>query len=388
VLAAAASVVVIAGAVAVASGVGRPAAAPGPAGSDLPPAHVLDQAAWNAATTGWVDGWSEPGPDSQMAWADGFGDPACMDAMPDTGTPEPKRQGQLVLVTEGHQLTFGVLGDFDAQDPADKTWTAIHGAFSGCTKAERLQTLTWAGAEAESYRLPSGKGDAYLWTAHEGSAIALFWTVGVGTDLPQDTDTAVLTAMVAGMQDPDSYKGADLVTGHASGEASGDSSAVATPSGSIDEAEFAQALGTWDSGWERAGTKVVDLVLPCLGEDVLQGQSGFGTSVGSNGGYYASSFGSDAEATTGRAQLVSALGECSAAYDVRTVGSDPAVTVAKGGVGIVWIAQVGNSVGYVAVQTTTRTAPPDEVSLAVGKLLAVALGTHGPPPVAVSASPR
>jgi hypothetical protein len=374
-LAAAAAVVLIVGAAAVASGVGRPTAMPDPTGpGQLPAPHVLDRDAWAAATAGWVDGWAVPGEGDSLDWVDRIGDPPCLEAMRENG-PEPDRSGVLTLVSGEHAVTFGALADFDDPTAAATSWRQLSGSVRGCAEATLLTQATWDGAQAESYRLEGKPDGDYLWIVREGQALSLVWVAGASAAMPAATDTDVMTAIVAGLQDRDSFQDLESTS---TGSATSSASAPAVPRPSVMEGDFAQALGSWDSGWQRAGDKVVDVSLPCLSVDSAPGSSGgFGSSVGTNGSYSVSFFADEASAAAAYADVLDALGSCTTPYDVGTTGSSPQVTVASSQAGVAWVVQHGTNVGVISIEGG-HANPPADVSAAVGAVIDQALGTTTP----------
>lgn len=375
ILAAAAAVVLIAGATAVASGMGRPSAAPGPSGQ-LPAPHVLDRDAWTAATDGWIDGWKQPSNEDQMAWLNG--DPVCLASMPDTG-PEPERSGRLALMADTHAAMFSALADFNEADAAETSWRQLSNGLGGCADATLLRRATWDGAQAESYRIDSQNRTDYFWLARHGQSLGVLWVAERSTPpLPDATDTRVMTALVAGMQDPDSFKQQDsgsVDTGSASSSAS-----VAVPQDTVADKDFAAALGSWDSGWERAGDKVANVSLACLSSgDLTSGGSmgGFGTSVGTNGSYETSWFSDEATARQAFSDLVDQLRSCSTPTTVDLVDGQPQVAVISSKAGVAWIVRNGPAIGAISIDGA-HANPPAEVSAAVGEVIDRALRTTTP----------
>jgi hypothetical protein len=375
IVAAAASVVLIAGGAAVLAGTGRLSADPGPTGQ-LPAPHVLDRDAWAAATDGWVDGWKELSNSDSLAWLDQLQDPNCLASMPDNG-PEPDRSGSLTLTAGTHAVVFGALADFDDPTQAQTSWHQLSTAISNCSEASLLHQATWDGAQAESYRLDGPDGSNYFWFAREGQAMALAWVAGDTSPLPADTATRVMTTLVAGLQEPDSFTNRDA-SDVSTGSASGSGSVAAVPQASVFEGDFAQALGSWDSGWDRRGDQVNHDSLPCLSLDPATGSTGgFGSSVGANGELTVTFFADESLAADAYAGVINKLRGCPTPYDVTTSGSAPQVTVASTGDGVAWIVRNGTNIGVIAVQGG-HADPPAEVSTAVGAVIDKALSTTTP----------
>jgi hypothetical protein len=150
------------------------------------------------------------------------------------------------------------------------------------------------------------------------------------------------------------------------------------PNASVLDGDFAQALGSWDSGWERRGSKVASVSLPCLSVDAAPNSTGgFGTSLGGNGDYSVSSFTDDASAASAYDSALNVLRSCPETYSVSTTGTSPQVTVASSGSGVAWLVRNGSNIGVISVHHG-HANPPAEVSAAVGDLIDQALRTTSP----------
>lgn len=367
--AAAAAVVLIVGAGAVASGVGRPTAAPGPSGQ-LPAPHLLDRDAWAAATDGWIDEWQVAPDPGSPSWVNDLQGPACVFMLGDPGTL-PDRRGMFTLVSDRHVFAEGVMSEYDDPTPAQSNWRQLKDAMGSCGDATLVREMTWDGASAQSYALKSKDGRQHLWIAHEGPALGIVWVAGNGSPLPAETDSRIMAAIAAGLQDPDSFTEQDDTGSSASGSAG--SGATVT------ENDFAQALGSWDSDWERRGGKSADGSMPCLSVDSNSAYSGgSGGSLGTNGYFSASSFSYEAAAATALEGTMSQLESCtSVAWTVDTVGSQQQVLVASSDTGVAWIVRMGSSIGVIAIRGG-HADPPVQVSAAVGAVIDRALRMTNP----------
>ena len=268
-------------------------------------------------------------------------------------------------------VVFGAMAHFDDRTKAQQTWQQFSGGFDGCSDATSLQHLTWDGAQASSYRT----GSDYLWVAREGQSMAVFWVAGHTDPLPAAVDTRTMTAIVAGLQDPDSFQKSDPVT-----TGSATSSAEAVPYRGIDQTDFEAALGSWDSGWEKQGAKSPDTSLPCVALDFGSSdyQGGAGSSVGTNGDFESSWFASDTAATSALDAAQSQLESCNrVAWTVDTVGTQPQVLVASSSAGVAWIVRNGSNIGVITI-AGGHADPPAEVSATVGDLINRALRTTNP----------
>ena len=366
-VAAAAAVVVLAGGIAVASGVGRPTAAPGPSGQ-LPAAAVLDQQAWSAATAGWVDGWGPLSDSGSLGWIDKIGDPTCLATMPDNG-PEPDRSGRLTLAAGDRAFSFSALADFDDAGQAQTSWRQLSDVVTGCGDAHLLQQVTWDGASGRSYSLDSAKQRQYLWLVREGQKMSITWYVGRTPALPDETDTRILTTLAAGLQDPGSFRENDDVTTDSGSSMSGES---------VSDDDFAQAIHGWDSGWKPASNTTSEDPLPCLAVDsALDSTGSFGGSLGSNGTYSTITFADAAAAGAALEDAQTQLSTCPTAYDVSTLTGTLPIVVASSPAGVAWIVQDGPHVGVIEIQGGNPDPPP-EVSAAIAAVIDRALRTTTP----------
>lgn len=236
-----------------------------------------------------------------------------------------------------------------------------------------LHQATWDGAEAVSYGVDDPGSSDYFWFARAGQSMAFVWVVGETTPPPAATDTRVMTALVAGLQEPDSFQRDDDSVGGS------ESAAVpAVPDQEILQDDLAQALGSWDSGWERRGSNSSDGSPACLSWTSNSAYGGgFGGSLGSNGSDEVAWYADETTAATAVEDARSQLESCSPAYEVTTVGLQPQVVVASSQSGVVWIVRSGTNVGVVSIQGG-HADPPAEVSAAVGAVIDRVLRTTSP----------
>lgn len=359
------------GGVAVAQGAGRHDSFVEPAAS-LPSPAPLDARSLTAATRGWTSSWDTAESRASVV-LDG---PVahCLNSSPVfSEVVEPSRTSGDLSFAAGTASTFAILNDFGSQtSQADRLWTAIGEAFSTCGNATPGEHQLWDDGEAVSYSVASDSGNAeQFWIARHGSAIGLLFVADAPESMPADTDDAVATAIVAALQDPDSY----TQTGATDSGSSTSSSSSAGAFSSFSEVDFEKALGSWQSGWKlRGGADPGDLG---CGTNHWGSQSTgeAGTSVGANGAEDMNSFSSAGEAQAALAGLAASLQSCSATpYAVHTTtstGGDQ-VTVAVGPMAV-WIVRSGADVGLVRIPMG-GTPPPDAVSARVGQLVSDDLG--------------
>ncbi|MGI8523187.1 MAG: hypothetical protein ACR2K3_07735 [Nocardioides sp.] len=346
--------------------------------ASLPAPQVFDAAALTTATDGWTSPWSATTPNSRLARS--LGSSRCLNAIDAASTnAQPQSTGDLFLTTPEKAVAFGALADYKSKaNRAATTWNALTSGIDACAGTTATAERTWDQGEARSWSLAtqtaSGQGP-HLWLAREGNTVGILMMADTPGSVPGPVEAKVMTALVAGLQSKDSY------TSSTRDPASASSSSSASAVSTVSEGDFAQALGTWQSGWRRdSGPKVDTLTPPCLSDSSLNGaNSGQGAGLGANGSMEIDTFASPASAATSYQQLGGQLAACNSAHwTVRQVGRTGAAPVtvatssAQGGL-VTWIVQSGSAIGYIAIGGNVSTNPPDAVSGAVGDAILKAL---------------
>jgi hypothetical protein len=337
----------------------------------VPTPAPLDAAAINAATEGWISGWHVAGKDDRSALESLDQDPACMSNDSETSTPDPKRVGSALMVSDTEQVAYAVFADYASNDAgAAAAAGEIVGAMSGCTDA--AVTITYGDRGSVSYyALPTGDDTAQqAWVGRLDNRLGLILVRGAPGNPPDDDVTALAWALVAALQVDESYELADsMISSISEGSASASAAAGSTPipvHRTIGEKELADALRGWSS-WSAMGDTTA-MSLPCVDSRWDSGSiSASGMSVGNTGEQSFAYFESARDAAMAVPALLSRLASCASAdwsIDSTTV---PGLVVASYDGGTVWV----------AYQDTTLTLfklagagdPPAAVAKAVGKLV-------------------
>jgi hypothetical protein len=346
-----------------------------PAG-ELPAPAVLDAAALNSITDGWVSGWHEAGKSDQAVLESTDNLFACLDNTPggESADVEPQRFGTQLMVGGGGQVAYLAFADF-----ADDTGAAVAAAgeiepsFAGCAGNSGVTDAYGDRATVTSYDLRvDGSGmTETAWVARLDNRLSFSMVLADGraTDAQREELGA---ALLGGLQVDESYRISDALHGEVvasgSGQASAGATVVAHPS--FNQVLLADALAGWSS-WAENGDGGT-AYLPCLGDSPSGTSSGSSESVGSTGDLSFYDFASAADARAGQQQILMRLAVCDSGpwtIDSTTV---PGAVVASHPHGVVWIAQQGSTIAMFTLADATD--PPQSVKLAVGKLVIDAAG--------------
>lgn len=372
----AAGLALVTGTAAVAQGVATHHDADGPAGAPAP--AVFDAAAFNRATTGWVTGWRSVH-SADMAQMGTFAQRCVQDLGTDDGasnpsTPEAARAGDVVLT---NAQTFSIaVGTFFQWSPAhastaDDAYAAIRTGIENCPAVAAHETFGWAGARGQSWEVGTPQHRQHLWLAEADHGVAVLWTTGGGSDgIPDQVDRRVMTALVAGLGAPGTYRRVlPSVTTHQ----------TTSPLPTISAASFADAVHGWHSGWRREGSDAGNRI-PCAADWNGAADSSSTAGLGGNGDQAYATFADPRHAQGALERIRTSLAACAgSSYFVPAPvqGGDVTVLVATGP-RIVWAVAFKDLVGVVSVPAGGVTTPPRSVTTAVtGQLLATM--TEGAP---------
>lgn len=334
--------------------------------SSLPAPAPLTAAAMTGATEGWTPAWTKESPQNAQL-APGPTE-RCLNQSPELAhAAGPTRGSGNLFFAAGQASALALLFDVEGQQAeADGLWASLTGALDQCDTASPASERLWDGGEARSFAVVSAGGRTeHAWVAHEGTTVGLLWVSDAPAEVPPSADDGVAQAMMAALLDPDSYR--DLGSG--SVESSSSEATIL-----LSEADFAEALGDWRSGWSATSAAGPDADSAPCGTDPSSGAaSGSGQSLGANGEQGTSEFRSEADARSALQSTSDALAACtSTSYDVHTVplrGGSVTVAAATGaGNDVVWLVQDGRQIVSVLIPAGD-TAPPDSVSAKVGDLL-------------------
>jgi hypothetical protein len=341
----------------------------GPA--ELPTPAAFDAAALSAATDGWTSDWRTPTKTDQPAFqADSA--PQCLQAVEgstdEQATPDPARTGGGLLVADD-EASLGTLAEWGDDHPGASTagYDAVVTTLDRCAQATAAHDYTWNGARGQSWTVTSGgQPSQHIWIAQTGRAVGVLWAGGSAGPVPDAVDEHVISALVAGLQSPESFP---QQVGPSSGSSSGSSAAVAT----VGDADFAKALGSWTNGWQERGTKSVSGPLPCAGDWASASGDATGASLGGNGEQDSYGFDTSADAAAAAEALAANLHACTSSpatvTQVAITGAAPVTVVVGSGdnARVTWIVQRASTVSYITIPATTT--PPDAVSEAVCRLI-------------------
>jgi hypothetical protein len=347
-----------------------------PAG-ELPAPAVLDAAALNSITDGWVSGWHEAAKADQAVLESTDNLFACLDNTPggQSADVEPQRFGTQLMVGGGGQVAYLAFADFsDDTGAAVAAAGKIEPSFAGCAGNSGVTDAYGDRATVTSYDL-RGDGSGMTetaWVARLDNRLSFSMVLADGraTDAQREDLGA---ALLGGLQVDESYRISDALQGEVvasgSGEASAGATVVAHPS--FNQVLLADALAGWSS-WAANGDATTPS-LPCLTDSSPDGTtSGSSESVGSTGELSFYDFASGAEARAGQQQILMQLAACENGpwtIDSTTV---PGAVVASDPHGVVWIAQQGSTIAMFTLADATD--PPRSVELDVGKLVINAAG--------------
>lgn len=350
----AAGIVLVAGGVAVGAGIqghGRDAVPvdhlPAPAPFDGP--HLT------AATRGWTPAWGPQTAAGRQKLAQTFGG-ACLHL------PAHGRGALLALADREDDVAVTAMSHYGSrteQEAAD--WHRLVQQFAGCQGAEQISTFSDpSGALGHTYRIapaPDDRAPGYVWLVSTGREIGVLKIFGQSSALPTDNDRPVAQVLLAAVQDPSSYAR---------------NRSTDQPVVRVDEKNFARALGSRHSGWQRsAGHGSPALASPCYSSRWLHGSwTSEHASLGSNGRQDVALFHSAAEARQAASSLVNALRSCQSAPYRATRSLDDArsMLVVASGPPVVWVAQHDDAVSVVRAPSG-GTAPPRSVTVDVGGLM-------------------
>ncbi len=269
---------------------------------------------------------------------------------------------------------LGALGEWDDADIPKTSYAEATAAVDRCTGASANATYSWDGAQGRSWTISSHGPTQHLWIAREGQAIALLWAGGPLGPVPSDVDQRVMTALVAGLQSPESYVGRDLLGGSSTSSSSSSPSEVT--SSSFDgptESQLTAAFGSWRSGLTTDGNTKRMPTTPCLPGSFDASSGGGGASIGDNAVENDFSFDSPTAAASALQHLSNEWQSCGKTdYAVTTVDvpGEGSVTVASSegaAAATNWAVQNGPFLIIVSIDGGSN--PPESVSAAVGTLL-------------------
>jgi hypothetical protein len=336
---------------------------------DLPAPAVLDAAAMNSITDGWVSGWHEAGKADQPVLERADDLFSCLDSSSGPSAEvDPKRFGTQVLVGGSGQFAYLAYADF-GDDAAAATAAAaeISPAFASCAGNSGV-TDAYDGATVTSYDLPVGGSltTETAWVARLDNKLSfsMVWADGRQTAAQR---TALGAALLGALQTDETYRIDDALRVDSSSSGSGEASAGSTmvAHASFGSALLADALAGWSS-WDANGD-ATSPNLPCLSDGPEGTNSGSKASVGSTGELSFYDFSSTADARAGQQQILMQLASCNDGpwtIDSTTVSG---AVVAWHPNGTVWVAQEGSTIAILTL--TDATDPPRSVKLAVGKLV-------------------
>lgn len=343
---------------------------------ELPAPALLDAAALNSITDGWVSGWHEAGKADQALLESTDNLFACLDNAPSgpSADVDPQRLGTQLMVGGDGQVAYLAYADFgDDVGAAVPAASEIAPTFASCAGDSGVTYAYGDRATVTSYDLRvDSEMTETAWVASLDNRLS--FSMVLADVRPTDAQREDLGAALLGaLQVDESYRISDFLQGEVvdsgSGQASAGATVVAHPS--FNQVLLADALAGWSS-WAANGDATTPS-LPCLTDSSPEGTtSGSSESVGSTGELSFYDFASAADARTGQQQTLMQLAACENGPWTIDSTTAPGAVVASHPHGVVWIVQQGSTIAMFTLADATD--PPRSVKLAVGKLVIDAAG--------------
>lgn len=344
---------------------------------ELPAPALLDAAALNALTEGWVSGWHEAGKaDEEVLLASGdlF---QCLDnsSAGETADVDPRRFGSSLMVGGAGQLANVVFADFGSDAAAATAALGeIEPALASCAGDGGVTETYGDQARVTTYSLPAdGPATETVWVARLDNRVSFAMLLADGSPTAAQR-RALGAALLGALQEDQSYRLGDAQQIEGSGSATAKppvsaSTESAAPVQTIDLDSLAAALAGW-STWQETGDIKAAPALPCLTGPTTS-SSGSGESVGTTAELSVYDFDSEQAALQGMQQVLGMLAACSdGPWDLDSTTAPNAV-IGSHPEGTVWVVRQGSRVATFTIGGAT--SPPRAVRLAVAELVRNAL---------------
>ncbi|CAM3689032.1 hypothetical protein [Nocardioides zeicaulis] len=308
----------------------------------------LDAASLEAATAGWLDGWS---PERTMD--ESFSRSGC-DAI--DASPLSTEAGNTVLFLDDASATIRIAGFPDGAE-LGRSWDYTVGRIAECDGLGTPDQVPVDGVSVLHWRVAmpdvEGARTTDVWLARDGRRTGLVEVVTPGPAAPADAVRGVAEALLAGVRDGWTESGAQPTT-------------PSPMRGRLPEwrdVDLVGALAGWQSPTRRAATTSPNLL--CL-HDRLDGHAAGVSAGGSPHGlsYRVAGYLDPADAQANVGLVLDQLRACtSSEVELRTLpGGVHLATYDTGGpepFNALWVVAEGDRAGMVAVERADRPLPAD-----------------------------